>query len=189
MEPWNHNDTYGLVRNAFGQKQERLVRSSTQSVLDRQAFARYHFREVLRLSNTFERQHLKSCSMIHTYDGGPKREAFENYIIKIGAHATAAVQSIHAIPDILAHAIYFACGLNLGENKIEEHKIALPAVIGALKKDSTFKRICPLLINALMESHGSHIQLEQASQCNSSPTERGLDGQTKEIQRIAILVI
>src|SRR3989339_2034661 len=144
MEPWNHNDTYGLVRNAFGQKQERLVRSSTQSVLDRQAFARYHFREVLRLSNTFERQHLKSCSMIHTYDGGPKREAFENYIIKIGAHATAAVQSIHAIPDILAHAIYFACGLNLGENKIEEHKIALPAVIGALKKDSTFKRICPL---------------------------------------------
>lgn len=128
----------------------RLAKSSTQSVLDRQAFARYHYREIVRLSKAFERSHLANCSIIHmyTHEGHRKREAFKKYIIKAGAHATAAVQSLHAIPDILAHAVYFACGKNLDVNPLEEQKIALPTVVGALKNDESFKRPCPLLKNS-----------------------------------------
>lgn len=85
---------------------------------------------------------------MYTHEGHRKREAFEKYIIKAGAHATAAVQSLHAIPDILAHAVYFACGKNLEVNPLEEQKIALPTVVDVLKYDEVFKRLCPLLKNS-----------------------------------------
>lgn len=50
MKRWNLEETYNLVNKAFGQEQMRLAKSSTQSVLDRQEFARYHYREIVRLS-------------------------------------------------------------------------------------------------------------------------------------------
>ena len=146
MELWHLEEMYGLIKAVFGQAQERLARSSTQSVLDQQAFARYHYQEALRLSKTFERRYLANSSLIrmHTQDGQRKRVAFEKYIVKAGAHATAAVQSLHAIPDILAHAIYFACGQNLGPNALQDKDVALPAVVGALNRDGAFRRLGPL---------------------------------------------
>jgi len=150
MKPWNLEETYGLVKVVFGQAQERLARESTRSVLDRQAFTRYHYQEALRLSKTFERTHLTNSLLIdlHAQDGQRKRVAFEKYIVKAGAHATASIQSLHAIPDILAHAIYFACGQNLGPNALQERDVTLPAVVGALKHDDAFRCLAPLLSSA-----------------------------------------
>lgn len=147
MEPWHLEDTYRLVKAAFGADQEGLARESTRSIPDRQAFASYHYTEALRLTRDFERRHLSSRLLIdlHGQDGKRKRVAFDRYILKAGAHATAAVQSIHAIPDILANAVYFATGQNLKPRPFEDRKINPRSVASRLKHDDRFQSLVPLL--------------------------------------------
>jgi hypothetical protein len=70
-----------------------------------------------------------------------QRAAFERYMVKLGAHSLAAVQSIHALADIVAHSIYFATGQNLGSNRLDERKVALQSVAHVLKKDKAFAHL------------------------------------------------
>lgn len=141
MTSWSLKDTYTLVLNVFGHEQERLVRESARSVNDRKSFSSYHFSEAMRLSKAFERRHLtgaRTLLEIHKRGSERKREAFEIYMIKAGAHSLAAIQSIHAIPDILAHAMYFGAGQNLRNHALLDRDISLPGVVEALRKDETF---------------------------------------------------
>lgn len=159
LTPWHLEETYGLVKAALGRAQEGLVRESTRSVLDRQAFARYHYHEALRLSKSFERTYLTRNLMqdLHGDPTGRVRNAFERYIVKAGAHATAAAQSIHAIPDILAHVIYFAAGQNLGPDTLPERKVALPSVIGRLRRQPAFAPVADLLSTAHSGGRWRHL--------------------------------
>lgn len=147
MKPWNLEETYSLVQAMFDRKQMRLVQDSMQSVLDRQAFTRYHYQEAIRLSKRFERKYLTNGSLleIYTHENKQKRAAFELYIIKAGAHATAAIQSLHALPDILAHVIYFASGQNLGLNALQDKDISHSSVARLLKQDHQFHSLALLL--------------------------------------------
>jgi hypothetical protein len=141
MTTWDFKETYTLIRSAFGHKQLRLARESMQSVNDRKEFSSYHFSEAMRLSKAFERKHLagaRTLLEIHGKGAERKRVAFEAYIIKAGAHSVAAVQSLHAIPDIFAHAVYFSTGQNLQPDALSEPDISLPRVSACLKRDKAF---------------------------------------------------
>ncbi len=107
----------------------------------------------------FERRHLKDGILleIYTQQGECKRLAFERYIIKASAHAVASVQSIHALPDILANATYLASGLNLLTNSLAEHEIALPSVAKALEADTNFCSLAALLRKAHSGSLWRHL--------------------------------
>lgn len=159
MKPWDLNETYALVKAVYGAEQQMLVKESTQSVVKRQQFARYHYREALRLSKDFERKHLQDGMLIDIYR--PKCEkkllAFEVYIIKAGAHITAAIQSIHSIPDILAHAVFFATGHYIESHAGSERKLALPVVVRTLKKDEVFHSITSTLAAAQSGSQWCHL--------------------------------
>jgi hypothetical protein len=159
VERWDLEQTYRLVEAAFGTAQQRLARESMRSVLDRRAFASYHYIEAVRLTRAFERKYLEGSLLIDLYgqDGDRKRNAFEKYILKAGAHATAAVQSIHAVPDILAHAIYFASGQNLRPEPPEDKDISLPFVARHLKSDPRFQSLAPLLAKAQSGSSWKHV--------------------------------
>jgi hypothetical protein len=130
MARWSLKDTYTLVGTAFGREQEALARASTQSVVDRQNFARYHFSEARRLQRAFERKYLPKALLLdlHTQEGARSRIAFEIFMVKAGAHATAAIQSIHAIPDILAHAMYYSLGQGVGSSALQDRDIAVNSV-------------------------------------------------------------
>ena len=69
-----------------------LVRECTRSIVDRQNFGRFHYHEVRCLAKSFERKHLSEKSLIELFVSDDIREAFERFIIKAGAHATACVQ-------------------------------------------------------------------------------------------------
>lgn len=159
MQPWHLDDTYTLVKAAFGLKQERLARDSTRSVVDRQMFARYHFQEAQRLSKYFERRYLKNSMLIDLYsqEGEKTRRAFELFIVKAGAHITAAVHSIHSIPDILAHAAYFATGRSAESGDLTERELNLPAVVMSLRKDPIFHSVAPLLASAQSGASWRHL--------------------------------
>lgn len=145
MVLWDLNETYQLVRRVFGRDQERLTQESLQSVTDRQAFSSYHFSEATRLSKAFERNHLASTRTIleiHVAGAEEKQRAFQTYMVKAGAHSVAAVQSLHAIPDIFAHAVYFASGQNLQPHAVSnDSDISLPRVVTCLKQDKRFAAI------------------------------------------------
>jgi len=144
MNPWDLNETYLLVKRLFGRDQEVLARESARSVTDRQASSSYHFVETMRLSKVFERNHLVGTQTIlelHVEGAEKKQRAFQAYMVKAGAHSLDAVQSLHAIPDIFAHALYFASGQNLRSNALDESKVSLPSVAICLKRDPRFKTL------------------------------------------------
>jgi hypothetical protein len=159
MKRWELPETHALVKAAFGAAQLQLARESIRSLVDRENYASYHFRETNRLTKDFERRHLKDGHLleIYTHAGKPKRVAFEQYIIKASAHAVASVQSIHALPDILANAVYLASGQNLLPNAVPENEIAMPVVIRALKANTNFCSLVPLLTKAQSGSHWQHL--------------------------------
>lgn len=141
MAPWDLNETYQHVRRVFGRAQETLARESARSVTDRQAFSSYHFAEAMRLSKAFERNHLSGARTIleiHVAGAEKKERAFQIYMVKAGAHSIAAVQSLHAIPDIFAHAVYFASGQNLQPHALDDSDISLQRVATCLKQDMSF---------------------------------------------------
>lgn len=121
------------------------MRECTRSIVDRQNFARFHYHEVRRLTKSFERKHLSEKSLMELHASDDIREAFERFVIKAGAHATACGQSVHAIPDILANALYYACGLNLGSGAIPEHKVSVSTVVKALKRQPSSQALADTL--------------------------------------------
>jgi hypothetical protein len=138
MKPWDLDKTLSLVSTRFGRLQELLAAKSVRSVAERQRFANYHYWELSRLFKAFESKHLRGKRVfldVHFDEG--LRSAFEKYIFKAGAHATALVQNIHSIPDILANAVYYSCGLNLGPDAIEEHKVSVFSVPRILGKQAS----------------------------------------------------
>lgn len=141
LDTWDQRETYQLVRRTFGPVQERLTRESSRSVTDRQVFSSYHFAEAMRLTKAFERNHLRGVQTILEIhiDGSERREhAFQLYMAKAGAHSVAAIQSLHAIPDIFAHAVYFASAQNLQPHALAEWDISLTRVATCLNRDNTF---------------------------------------------------
>jgi hypothetical protein len=143
MQPWDLNHTYTLVERAFGRDQVALVKPCLQSVIDRQNFASYHFQEVQRLLKSFKRKYLADKNLLLTLHGAtnpPARVPFEVLMIKAGAHATACVQAIHAISDILASGVYFATGLNLSAQRLSDRDISITSVTTLVKRT-------PLLAN------------------------------------------
>lgn len=137
MQPWDLHHTYGLVERAFGRDQVALVKPCLQSVVDRQNFASYHFQETQRLLKSFKRKHLADKNLLLALHGArnpPARVPFEVLMIKAGAHATACVQAIHAISDILASGVYFATGLNLSTQPLADRDISINSVATLVKR-------------------------------------------------------
>lgn len=153
--PWDLKKTYALVKKLHGQDRERRTRESARSLDDRQRFARYHFRETIRLSKAFEK-HLvgtKTLLEIHALGAEKKSAAFDLYILRAGAHSIAAVQSIHALPDILANTLYFASG----SQSLTDKEIKLPRVVGVLKADKALSSLSKQLASATSGNAWRHL--------------------------------
>lgn len=98
-------------------------------------YARFHYHEAKkRIANYLDAQPSET-SMFDWMVEDEKIAEFNRFIFEVGAHLTACVQSIHALPDILAHAVYFALGLNLGDACIPERDITPYRVLGLLRAE------------------------------------------------------
>lgn len=133
MTTWDLKDTCGLVKKVFGLSQLELTSPCLRSITDRQMFADYHYRETLRLLAAYKHNHLLQIEGLHSFElrraGNEKmRDAFETLMAKAGAHVTACVQSLHAVPDIVANGVYFACGLNLDPYPLADDKVSFTTV-------------------------------------------------------------
>lgn len=106
------------VISLFGHDQNDRFRFSLNSLKDRIQFSRYHLDELRRLI-------LPWTSGVGP-TAGPDPQ-FSASLAESAAHVTACLQSLHATAYIVAHAIYFALGLNLSA-KLKERKVDTAAV-------------------------------------------------------------
>lgn len=159
MNEWNLKETYELVRSAHGRESESRAKESIRSVLDRQAFARFHYQELVRLTTVFEKKYIKKNLFfdLHVSPQGRTREAFERFVIKVGAHTTAAVQSIHALPDLLAHAIYFSTGHDFQDDPRGEKIANLVYVTKILRRTPEYRELSSVLLDVQAGTAWDHL--------------------------------
>lgn len=114
MNPWDAEATRRAIQHAYGREQLELARPCIRSLADRQFYAQYHYQRAEQTLKRYVRVHLKSKDFISISLGVDSQEwnRFNVVIRKLGADLTACVQSLHALPDVLASAVYYSLQLN-----------------------------------------------------------------------------
>ena len=114
MQPWNVEETRNAIAGRFGRDQLELARPCLRSLSDRQFYTRLHYQSAQDILKRYVKRNLRDKELIEVTLGGDAEDwqRFNIVVRKIGAHITAGIQSMHAIPDILASAIYYSCALD-----------------------------------------------------------------------------
>lgn len=114
MTTWNLAVLKAEVQRQHGCAQEESLTPSLNSVVQRGGFAKYHYSEAKRLVEAATAGHAEPGDMMMLILGNETASAdFQQARFQAAAHITACVQNMHATADILAHAVYFALGMNL----------------------------------------------------------------------------
>ncbi|GGX09631.1 hypothetical protein [Undibacterium macrobrachii] len=130
MEPWNINETRQHIARLFGRDQLLVAKDSLRSIDDRMTYAAIHYQDAANLIDAYVNEHLKNASLFEVLylDDENFSTDFNFFIRKVGAHLIACIQSIHTLPDILAHAIYYSLAINLTQKPIKERMITASSV-------------------------------------------------------------
>lgn len=163
MLSWNTEETRKLVLSLHGRSQFDLVCPCLRSVVDRQNYARFHYRETQNLLERFASTRLKDTSlldlkldMILGVDDEAADE-FHIFITKIGGHFTACIQSLHAVADILGHALYYALAINLSPNPLGPRDIKAASVLDQLKDKPELHQIHELFRSLCYDGNFAHL--------------------------------
>lgn len=99
----------------------------------RQRWAMFHLNEVYDLFDRLDREVIQGRHLFEFFSDSEDGGRFSRDQTHIGAHAMAAAQSMHALADITAHAVYYSMALDKGSAVIKNaRKIDHHAVIDAL---------------------------------------------------------
>jgi hypothetical protein len=125
MTAW-YEEAKNLITISHGKRQAELAYQSICSTIDRQEYARYHYRNAKILFDAYVgKLHSPIAFMKSSIEGS---EELNRCILEIGANVTACVQSLHAIADTFAYATYYALGYNLKPSPLSERKISQNSV-------------------------------------------------------------
>lgn len=110
-------------------------------------FARYHYQETERLLKDFQRKYLNDRHLLEVVHGDDESAsmAFERLMVRVGAHVTACIQAMHAVPDILASGVYLALGLDRRQDALVDRRINIWNVTQRLKRDADYADLAALL--------------------------------------------
>lgn len=154
MATWHVEETREHIRRVFGNAQLELARPCLRSVDDRQIYARVHFQDAKAKIDSYLQLALQDASLFEvTFGDSEAWVEFNNFIREVGAHLTACVQSIHAVPDILAHATYYSLGLNRVAGALKARDICAGSVLKLLRRDPELNAIATLL-ESLLSTQG-----------------------------------
>ena len=114
MTPWDVARMRRAIERKFGKPQADLAHPCLRSLWDRQFYAWFHYQRAEQTLKRYVRTHLSTKEFVTIAVGADREEwhRFNLVIRKIGADVTACVQSLHALPDILASAVYYSLALN-----------------------------------------------------------------------------
>lgn len=126
---------------------------------ERQDFARYHYQEVLRLLDDFQKRHLADRPLFVVSHGTDEeaRGDFELLMTQISAHALACVLSIHAVADVTAFAAYHALGYGLQPDPLRERDISANSVQARLLATPDHAGIATLIGELCIDANYKHV--------------------------------
>ena len=103
------------VHALYGSDQLALLRPCLDSISDRAFSCRFHYQEAKRLVEPFLSKVEQPADAFALQLGADEEvtDRFNDARREAAAHITALLQSLHSMPDILSHAIYFALAMNL----------------------------------------------------------------------------
>ena len=178
MTAWDRDETRELVAFSYGKAQAELAYQSMNSTIDRQEYARYHYHNAKNLFDEYVGKLHSPESFVKVSLGGGdegKQDELHQCIWEIGAHVTACVQSLHAIADILAHAIYYALCYNLKPSPLSERDIYLNAVKRKLEQTAEHNNLAHELASlasgddfaylGALANHSKHRSLIRSGLC------------------------
>lgn len=155
---WNMKETRQLVRMLYGEEQLTLANPSLNSMIERRDHANVHWHNTRNLLNGFARQ--AKTRPLFTIALGADRNARDRYhvnLTKAQAYVIALVQSLHSIPDICAHAIYYCLGLDNGLNRIREERSINAINVKAKLTDTDLQDLHRLFSSLFEEGEFKHL--------------------------------
>jgi hypothetical protein len=137
LASWDKDETRKLVIAHWGNGQLWTITPVLRAVTARQSHARYHFEESKRLQAEHVAAYVKEPEDLFWVMFPSEDEEVDrvnSFFCHYEAHVLACAQAIHATADILAHVVYFALGLNLGEKSLKDTQVDLGSVIKLLER-------------------------------------------------------
>lgn len=147
---WSLKQLREDVQQVFGTDQERLLAPCLRSIDERRAFARYHHAETKRLLEavTVDRTPIQMVAWMLDSES-PETTGFQSVRFHASAHVHACVQSMHALADILAHAVYYGLGMNLNPNlKLDARTLNIKSVRDRLPSGAIRDQLTQLVDDA-----------------------------------------
>ena len=158
MMQWDIAATRRHINRLYGHQQLELAAPALRSVIDRRDYAYYHYHEANDLFREFVQENLTEKSLfwgIHQSD-----ESFSEFhwlITKIGAHVVACIQSLHAIADIMAHAVYYSLGMSRSDKALREASISAATVLERLGDSVELSIVHQLMTDLASGGRADHL--------------------------------
>lgn len=146
---WNLQDLKEKVEAKFGSPQRDALELALKSITQRQEFAKYHFAELARKFKEATGTGDTTLNLVNKMADAAGSEPTGEFLqiqLAVAANAHATLQCVHTFADVLAHAIYFALGMNLRpEHKMSETGVRMETVQKRLGKVDGAEHIVSLL--------------------------------------------
>ena len=133
MTQWDMAETRNQIKRLYGHEQLAMAIPALRSVIDRRDYAHFHYHEANDLFLAFAQEHLDNEPLLWViHQSDENFSEFHWLITRIGAHVVACIQSLHAIADIMAHAVYYSLGMNRSDGALREGNISATTVLEIL---------------------------------------------------------
>lgn len=155
---WDINATVALVEKHFGRTHGDAAKACINSVNQRVRYAEFHYFAIKDELEAFQAK--LGDRFLLSMIGSADEEEFSYYAFmdRVGAHAVACVQSIHALEDLLSATVYRCLNLDtMGNKTLDEHQLSLPNTIERLKKQANYATVQALLGSLKLNPSFAHI--------------------------------
>ncbi len=149
-----------MVLKLYGAAQRDLARPCIQSLHMRMDYSRFHYStssDIVAEQVTQDSDE-NDVFMLILGANEKKSKPFRLARFKAEAHLIACLQSLHGIPDTLAHVVYYGLGLNLATTTaLPEHDIAMGRVIDKLRATDDAGDLNVILLRMVRSADHSYL--------------------------------
>lgn len=157
---WDIRKTLTLIETRFGKAQRHLANASIQSTSQRLRYAHFHYHQVVDELEVYRAQKLGE-RLVMDVTFGQDNDAHQDYYAfmeRVGAHAVACVQSIHAIADLLATSVFMSLNLGTRGRPVDEHNITFQLTLDRLSTDPACATVKSLLRTLRSDTGFAHVE-------------------------------
>lgn len=137
------------VEARFGRPQRDALEPALKTISQRQDFAKYHFSELARKLKAAIGTGDTTSNLVLLMSDAASPEPTGEFLqiqLAVAAHAHATLQCVHTFADVMAHAIYYALGMNLrSESRMNETAVRIENVQKKLGRVDGAEQIVSLL--------------------------------------------